>query len=170
MGSVIIDSDAFLCVRRLSLLDTICRAEGQRFVVMEYAARHELSSVSAQIDDLAARGILTLARVLARTEAFTVFRALLRSGVDKGEAEAIAWAMHADPSAIFVSNDAAARRHAIANRVQADDVLGLAVSLVRAGAAEDEVLGKLRIWEDPGQQLCKPRGFVSLDVAWRSRL
>lgn len=169
MSSVILDSDAFLCVRKLSILETICRTGGRRYVLMEYAARHELNSVSSQIDDLVARSGFTLARVVVRTEAYTAFRDLQRGGVDKGEAEAIAWAMHHDPTAIFVSNDVAARRLAHARKLRAEDVLGLAVLLVQDGAAEDEVLNKLRVWEDPGQQLCKPRGFVSLEIAWRER-
>jgi hypothetical protein len=169
MPDLLIDSDAFLCVRGLSLL-TMLVGRSTPFSMADYARRHELSSIDLELSALEARHVLTVRVVLARTPEHATFRRLTKTGTHKGEAEAIAWAISNAPDAVFVSHDAGARRTAAAERIFAVDVLGLAVLLVaNHGFPEVEVREKLAPWEDNRHSFGCPNDWKGIQQSWAER-
>src|SRR5580700_8334932 len=109
---VLLDADAFLAVRKLSVLEAMITS-GSRNVRMrmtQYAARHELSTIDRELRALEAQGRLSVHGVERRSDADHLYRQLVRDGVDKGEAEAVGWAVHfGSEEIVFVSVDHRAR-------------------------------------------------------------
>lgn len=157
----LIDSDAFICIRRLSILQELirCRIPIQ---MMEYAACHELSMLAAEINVLVASNQLTILAVIARTPAAQTWKQLKKDGVDKGEAEAIAWLLDqpVDARPIFISLDAGARKAAHDHHLRVDDVLGLGLRLAHTGVVPTETLeAKFAIWDDKKGDAGRPSNF-----------
>lgn len=169
MPELLIDSDAFLCVRGLSLL-TMLVETSTPFSMGDYARRHELSSLDVELTRLEAGRLLTVHAVVARTPEHAHFRRLTQAGTHKGEAEAIAWAVANAPTAVFVSHDAGARRVAAAERISAIDVLDLAIFLVEHnGFPEHDVREKLAPWEDNRHGFGCPKDWKGVEQSWAER-
>ncbi|MEP7124687.1 MAG: hypothetical protein ABJE95_27410 [Byssovorax sp.] len=135
-------------------------------VMCEFAARHELNDIDADIKALESNGYLTVKSVERRTPADSLYRKLKETGVDKGEAEAIAWAATLPDSdrPIFISADRAARVAAAKQSVREGDVLDLVVLLVESGALSKETARtKLAPWADREQQLGRPRDLLPFE-------
>jgi len=110
---ILFDADTFLCVRKLSLLRllyTVPASEGG-WIMTEYVARHELSTIFTELVTFIQEGRLHIEAVAVRgTPAAKMFKKLRRK-VHKGEAEAISWAasLPVAERPLFMSNDAGAR-------------------------------------------------------------
>jgi hypothetical protein len=80
----------------------------------EYVARHELNSIAAEIERLESQGAVEI-KAIPRRDA--TFRGLIKQGVHKGEAEAIAWilSVRKDLRPLFVSRDERAVRTALSH-------------------------------------------------------
>jgi predicted nucleic acid-binding protein len=164
---VLLDADAFLAVRKLSLLEAMIAAGtwNVRMRMAQYAARHELGSIDGELRALEAQGRLSVHGVERRSDADHLYRQLVRDGVDKGEAEAVGWAVHfGSDELVFVSVDHRARDVAGRHRILAADVMDLCVLLVdRAEVPADLLREKLSPWLDREQQLGRPRDLVPFD-------
>lgn len=169
MPDYLIDSDAFLCIRSLSILAAL--GDAAIPIAMGGIVRHrELSALDALLAALETRGLLRVNSVMARTPEHLDYQRLVRSGVDKGEAEAVAWAARNGPDITFVSLDRRARAAAASERVTACDVIGFAVRLARwNGLAEAELHEKLAPWEDDHFAFGCTKDFVSVAVTWAAR-
>jgi len=165
----LIEADAFLGLRKLSLLKLIEEAEIV-VTLTEFVARHELSTVSNVIDDLERKDLLSVHAVRSGTPERRRFNDLKRRA-DKGEAEAIAWALGQDEKPVFVSHDVRARALASEVGLTAFDVLDLAVELVESGQLQiADVQAKLMVWETEDQSFCRPKDFRILAEAWANRV
>jgi predicted nucleic acid-binding protein len=166
--SIVIDADAFLAIRTLSLLDVIAASPAMRgvLVMTEVVARHDLSPLGSLIRQAEAAGWLVVRAVRRRTPEDAVYRRLKRAGVHKGEAEAIAWSASraSESRPVLVSNDRDARKTATDERVRSGDVMDLVVLLVEAGVVPRAVAReKLGPWVDPEQQLGRPKDLTPFD-------
>jgi predicted nucleic acid-binding protein len=169
----LLDADAFICLRKWSLLEVFQRVPGLSFVMTEYVARHELSSLQQSLSTLEESGKLRIEAVAIRTPAFKRYKALLVAGADRGEAESIAWActVAQEERPVFVSLDALARRHARGAGLPVQDVMGLAVVVVEAGlVALEAVQPRLEVWEDSKQAFGRPRDFTTFEETWHRRV
>ncbi len=167
-NSLLIDTDALLSVRSLSVLREMHAAPAPSGVLVmgQYAARHELCDIASEINALEVSGHLSVQAVERRTPADRLYRQLKDAGVDKGEAEAIAWAalMPEPDRPTFISVDVRARAAAIKHGVRAGDVLDLVVLFVqRAVLSRDTARAKLAPWADREQQLGRPRDLLPFD-------
>lgn len=94
----------------------------------------------------------------------------LRRQIDKGEAEAIAWSLGQNEPPLFVSRDFNALACAIENKIPATDLMGLFVEMVESGAiAKDEAKRAADPWNDPVQQLGKPKDYKGFDATFARR-
>ena len=142
MIRLLLDADACLCLRKISLLSALAEHPLIELISTRYVARRELNSIQAEIHDLEKQGLMVVEEIQARTPAWRKFVDFYKSGVDKGEAELIAWAT-IQPQAdqpFFVSLDKKARWFALKQKVGAGDVMDLAVLLVKEKALEKSVL------------------------------
>jgi len=101
-----------------------------------------------------------------RTPADRLYRQLKDTGVDKGEAEAIAWAasLPEPDRPLFISADRGARVAAAKQQVRAGDVLDLVVLLVEnCVLLKETARAKLAPWADREQQLGRPRDLLPFD-------
>jgi len=92
--------------------------------------------------------------------------------VDKGEAEAIAWAAAEDKKSrpVFVSIDKQARYRATELGLRAHDLMDLAVLCVSAGLLDREsVRSALSVWDDKMQQFGRPSDYTTFDETWEKR-
>lgn len=166
---LVLDSDAFRFLRDLSLLEAVCgafRSHKLPVIVTEYVARHELALLDDLVRAMERTGQITVASLPAKSPASDRYRALKKTGADRGEAEAIAWICEiADTSQVlFVTRDKGAMRLAEDSGVSVADVLGILIEAIDvAGLDADTVRTALVRWDDPAQQVGKPNpwpGFV----------
>jgi len=166
------DADAFRCLHGLKLLDPVLDAlcgHGSN-VVTEYIARHELNLLSSVVDLYEKAGTLSIERVVKGTAAGVRYRQLQRTA-DKGEAEAIAWALEASSSTLFVTRDKGARDLAIAQGVAVTDVMGIVVEACELAGMDRELAKScLAVWDDPGQQLCRPNPYPGFEQTYAERV
>jgi predicted nucleic acid-binding protein len=171
--NLLLDADAFICLRKRSLLELLRAAPGVSLVSTQYIARHELNPLQREIAQLEKCGILTVPAVAVRTPAHGVFRALQKEGADKGEAEAIAWATSECPVDItaFVTLDKGARKLSEAKGLAAVDVFDLAVLLVQGEVLKiDDVRAKLSTWDDRADSFGRPADYTTFDDTWKRRI
>ena len=173
MRAILLDADAFRCLHGLRLLDATLHAlrPDRATFMTEYIARHELNLLDAEVTRLEAVGAVTIVPVMRSSEAGRRYRDLQR-GADKEEAEAIAWALDEPRAsrALFVSRDDGARRLATEERVPNTDVMGLLVEAALTGRLERTTLREaLAIWDDRGQQLCRPADYEDFDRTFAKR-
>jgi len=159
------DADALICLRSLALVERLCSSE--RFprpaVITQYVARHELSAIDGQIRELEAAGLVRVESILAKDPDF---RRLRQGGVDKGEAEAISWAMAQPPERrpAFISLDRKGRATARENGVSAGDVMDLLVDLIEQSVlTTEEARERVAPWDDRRQQRGRPSDFKTFD-------
>ena len=133
MSKYLIDSDAWLALRKLSVLDLMITATTlpRPLLMCEYAARHELSSIFGELSNLERQTYLSICSVHAKEKKLQI-RSLIREGTDKGEAEAVVWSLAQDNDCrpCFVSVDRGARRIAREKGLVAGDVFDLIVDLL----------------------------------------
>ena len=170
---LLLDADATLALSRLSLWELLLTTDVD-LLLTGYIAKHELSSMwSAKLESLVAEGRVALHEVRVKTPAYAKWRELQRAGADKGEAEAIAWAV-CEPKATrpwFVSADHRARKLAANERLEAFDLGDLAARLILAGALpEAAVIAKIAVWDDNRQQQGRPVGWVSVRESLPERM
>ena len=174
MRDLLIDADAFRFLRALWLLDEVFSAlrPDRRVLLTEYIARHELSVLSRDLDRLVSEGFVQVERVGIKTPAGRRYREFQREA-DKGEAEAIAWALDApSPSRpVFVSRDAGARRFAAAQGVASTDVMGVVVEAVLTGRLlRTRAEEALAVWDDRSQQVGRPEDYDSFEATFQRRI
>lgn len=165
----LIDADAFLCMRHVSVLKTLETATAALYMT-DFIARHELASVANVIEGLEHAGRLATAGIKGRTPAHQRYRELQKAGADKGEAEAIAWASLNKPNLIFITHDVGARKHAVSHKLTCDDVFGLAIRLVESKEMTfEEAKGKFSFWDDDKNAFGKPADYTSFAETWAKR-
>lgn len=174
MRDVLLDADAFRFLRGLGLLDEVLTALRREcdVVMTGYVARHELSALAADLARLEAAGLLRVESVLARSAAGRRYRDFQREA-DKGEAEAIAWALEraAEERPLFVSRDAGARRFAGEQRVPHTDVFGVIVEAVLLGGlSRERAASAVEVWDDKTQQLGRPADYESFERTFDVRV
>jgi len=165
MSKYLIDSDAWLALRRLSVLELMIGAETlpRPLLMCEYAARHELSSVSDELSVIEQQTHLHICGVHEKAKKQQI-RSLIKEGTDKGEAEAVVWSLAQDKDCrpCFVSIDRRARRLAREKGLTAGDVFDLIVDLLEGHVLDvARVQLKLLVWEDRRQQLGRPSDFTN---------
>lgn len=173
MSKYLIDSDAWLALRKLSVLELMIGAETlpRPLLMCEYAARHELSSISGELSNLEHQTHLHVCGVHEKAKKLQI-RSLVKEGTDKGEAEAVVWSLAQDKDCrpCFVSVDRRARQIGREKGLTAGDVFDLIVDLL-----EERILDvagvqlKLLVWEDRRQQLGRPSDFTNFRETLQKR-
>lgn len=134
----------------------------------EYIASHGLSAVASEIESLCKIGRLSIRSLSARDPGFRD----LKKQHDKGEAEAIAWAMQLPRGQrpIFISLDNKARDGAEKNGIPSGDILDLMIEAVESGEISFEVAReKASIWDDKRQQQGRPSDYTTFDETFKKR-
>jgi len=172
---LLIDADAFLCLREWRFLELLrCLTARVSLVLTGYVARHELKDVQNELTELQNCNLLTVQDVKARTPAFLRFRQFQKDGADKGEAESIAWAVGLPSDTakpVFVSQDRRARELATRNRLDAVDMFDLLILLNEHGLIEKgEVESRLASWDDDSHLACQPGDFTKFEATWEKHL
>ena len=156
----------------------VALAQHTKIVLTEYVARHELNLLQREIDRLERSRVIEIVRLLKGTEAAKRFREFQRPATkgerppDKGEAEAIAWALDEPPAtrAIFVTRDEGATRFARQMGVPVVDVMGIVVEACLVGGLDRAAAAQaLSVWDDRGQQLCRPVDYEGFDQTFAAR-
>lgn len=165
MARYLIDSDAWLALRKLSVLELMTGADtlSGPLLMGEYAARHELSSISGELSVLEQQNLLYVCCVHEKTKKQHI-RNLIKEGTDKGEAEAVVWSLAQDVELrpYFISIDRKARWIAREKGLTAGDIFDLIVDLVDEHVLDiDKVQLRLLVWEDRSQQLGRPADFTN---------
>lgn len=171
---LLIDADAYLCLRKWGLLQLLLRMAGKVTIVLAgYVAHHELNDIQSELEEHQKSGTISVQDVKARTQAYRHFRELQNKGADKGEAESIAWANGLPKASrpLFVSQDVHARRLARENGLEAVDMFDLAIHLHAFGLVEkSEVQSLLASWDDNPHLACQPSDFAKFDETWSRHL
>jgi len=171
---LLIDADAYLCLRKWGLLKVLLRMPGEVSIVLAgYVAHHELNDLQSELGEFQESGAVLVQDVKARTPAYRLFRELQNKGADKGEAESIAWAngLPKGSRPLFVSQDVHARQLARGNGLEAVDMFDLAIHLHEFGLVEkSEVQSLLASWDDNPHLACQPSDFIKFDETWSRHL
>ncbi len=173
MSKYLIDSDAWLALRKLSVLGLMITAGklADPLLMCEYAARHELSSLCDELSNLEKQSLLRVCSVQGRMERSQI-RSLIKEGAHKGEAEAVVWALDQDRDCrpFFISVDRRARQTARQKGLFAGDIFDLIVDLLEESViVVTEVQPKLLVWEDRKQQIGRPSDYTIFGEALRKR-
>lgn len=177
MPGLLIDSDAWLCLRHLTWLPALIGCEIP-LRMAERAFRIELNALRRELDVLESSGRLVVVSVFKGTPAYQAFRQWTRrEGMDPGEAEAIAWEVHRAPTArtdapmILVSNDRGARDMAKREKLAVFDVFSLLVwGALNGHWRVDAAQACIRHWEDdPHAGFCRPKDFTTVEASWAAR-
>lgn len=178
MTPVVIDADAFHCLRSFGLLgylEGFCRngtAPSAPLLCVGYVAHHELNAIHAEIERLVATGVIRVLQIATRSPSSTAGRELRQRhrGIDKGEAEAIAWLLTENPRFPFVSCDVRARRIAHDEGIVAWDPLDLVHEWIIAGVlSADDARSRLVSWTDDPHARWRPRDFRGVEETLRQR-
>lgn len=176
MSRSLIDSDAFNAMRSLGLLAELCARlpPDQPLLMVGYPAYVELNPLQREIAALKVSGKLVVHDVIKKSPAGERMKKLIRQGVDKGEAEGIAWAVETferDERPIFVSVDVRARKHAMGNQIVAVDMMGAIVEWVEDGLLDRAKAKALTVvWDDRAQECGRPSDYVTFDHTYAQRL
>ena len=165
---VVIDTDAVLCLRHLGLLPAFLGAPAFERRMGQFAARHELSDIQAEVERWEARGELEVVALSARDKTLRQ----LKQVVDKGEAEALAWmTAHGEDGDLFISNDKLARQTAYKHGLAAGDAFELLVRMVVSGVLSRAALREATaVWEDPRRSFCRPADYDGFDGTYDRRV
>jgi predicted nucleic acid-binding protein len=163
-------------MRTLGLLSEICGhlPVDQPLLMVGHAAYIELNPLQEEIELLKSSGSLSVPEVILKSPAGQRLKSLRKEGVDKGEAEAIAWAVETYDRAerpIFVSIDKGARRHATRNQLVAVDMMGAVVEWVEDALIDRATAIKLTVvWDDRAQERGRPGDYDTFDNTYARRL
>lgn len=170
---LLLDADAFLCLRKHDLIDILIAAPKVELLMTGFVARRELNSIETHIKEMECSKALTVYDVRTKSPEFDRYRSILRTGVHKGEAESVAWAIEKTTGAtrpVFVSLDVRARKMAAANGLKSLDVFDLMVVMERRGLCKlPDIRSRLGGWDDDPHGFCRPPGFTTFDETWRKR-
>lgn len=161
---LLLDADATINLRSLGLLTWLVESDVD-LTWTSFVFEHELSGLLGELEPLRDRGRVNVYGLQARTRAFGAFKELKRQGLDKGEAEAIAWArdIKASQPRFFVSDDRAARRVAGDNPTAISTAECVAL-LVAMGKLDLEAARELlAVWDDQSKQHGRPKGWRCFD-------
>lgn len=181
MRTILLDANAVFDLNGLKLLDVVLGALAPRTPIelTGFVARTELNVLSPYIERLEGQHVLSVRHVVRGTPAGKRYREFLRAitqrelRVDKGEAEAVAWALDQpwESRALFVTGDVGAQEFAKSHQVPVTDVLGLIVEACEEGGLDREVASEaVAVWKDPRQQLGRPARYAGFDAAYAERL
>jgi predicted nucleic acid-binding protein len=143
-------------------------------VMTEYVARHELRDLQPEVTALEGEKRLRVEPVSNRKSELQGrrFREYRAEGLDKGEAESLAWVMGLDGDRpLFISNDRAARRGFDRHGAPAGDVMDLIVEAVKSGAVELTAVREVAsaAWDERPNHLCRPRDYSDFDQTFAQR-
>lgn len=173
-SSYLLDADAFHALRTLGLIEPICQrlSPDRPLLMTAIIARIELNPLQRLIAELVTARRLVVHEVGHATPAGRRFKELRRNGVDRGEAEAIAWSLEtASEPPIFVSVDARARKEATKNGLTALDVMGAIVDWIEDGMLDRAVASQaLGVWADRSQECGRPKDFTDFQDTYGRRL
>jgi len=175
---LLLDADAFLALRKLSVLQDLLRLVGGGHFEVGLTAiirNHDLHTVRTETDRLHADGVIAVHVVDVDGPAGRFYARLRRNprtstgkAVHKGEQEAIAWAVHSERRVLWISCDAGARDLARDHHIETGDVLALVCALVRSGHLTQEAAkNRLRPWDEVFSGMCRPKDYAGLDEALR---
>ena len=176
MRPLLLDADAFRCLRDLGLLRPLLEgfAPPPGVHLTEYIARHELTQRQADVASRESAALLSGHPLGEGASAQVRYRQFQKDRLaDKGECEGIAWALDAPPAGrpVFITRDRGATLFARSQGVPVTDVLGLAVEALRRNLTDRETLrSSLARWDDPQIQICRPAGYRSFDLEVDERL
>ena len=166
-----LDSDAFIFLKKLGLLKDLidlARPPTPRLALhmTSFVARHELSSVLAELETMVKDLTLKIWDVKTKTAAFALFRELKDGGYDKGESELGAWIATESKETILVSCDKAVPRMAKSLKIRSLDIGQLVVVLVKDGLITHEIAEeRLSPWSNPHTGIGRPPGWTNLTDA-----
>lgn len=175
MARYVFDCDAWHFAHKLrtserSLLQAALQHdECSPIVLTEYVQKHELCNYAETIDRYVRECTVVTERLSAQNHDF---KRLRQQGVDKGEAEIIAWLLTLRKSdrLLLVLRDVRATAAARAEKLGCTDLLGLAIDMFKMGAiTESEARTVLSVWDDKTQQLGRPRDWDEFDRTWARR-
>lgn len=176
MRAILFDADAFICVRAMSLLRLLRSSPvlTTPMLMTEYVARHELRDVQTDVDSLVKEGRLNIHQVSRRKTdpSGQRYREYIAEGLDKGEAESLAWVMGlGSERPFFVSNDGEARAGFRRLSAPAGDVLDLIVDAVESGGVPLEAAREVAsaAWDDRPNNQCRPRDYTDFDASYARR-
>jgi hypothetical protein len=162
----LLDADAVLALRSLSVLDLLLELARQKKLslsLMEWVRDHELSDLRPFLDG---KPELSIERIVKGTPSWDTQRKMRKEGkADKGEIEAIAWATtQKDTKDIrFVSVDSRARHFASANHLTPLDVRDLCCDLVIGGMVEEATMAQRLVpWDERTTGMGKPPDYRGL--------
>jgi predicted nucleic acid-binding protein len=169
---ILLDSDAFFCLRGLCILDILCQTNKFAVSLTSFIARTELNDIADTVNQMATSGRISIEKVLVRTPTYLEYKQLLRSGVHKGEAEAIAWicSLPKEQRPAFVSNDVGARTAAVQKGLETGDVMDLLVCIVQLGVLTKHEAQQLTIpWGCHPNAFCRPKDYTIFDTTFCNR-
>jgi len=170
---LLLDADATVVMRGLSLFSTIIGTSVPLYFT-GFIYHHELRSLR-DLETLRERGRITIHDVRLRTPENDVRRSLERdAGVDKGEAEAMAWLWAEEERTNeiwFVTLDRRARAVAAARGLNTANVAETAALLVLwevIGVADAR--NHLLVWDHRRHQAGRPKDWTTFDDRFPSVL
>ena len=166
MRRYVFDADAWIFGRRLSsgglsLLSAAVEHEHTSPIFLTgYVCTRELANAGPHLERYIQQKKVVVHEIEQRDPEF---KRLKQAGVDKGEAEIIAYllGLRKRQRPLYVVRDGAATRAARAEKLDVTDLLGLAVDLVNWGAipSEEKAQEILSVWDDKSQELGRPRDW-----------
>ncbi|HEY7373756.1 MAG TPA: hypothetical protein VIF57_16465 [Polyangia bacterium] len=141
----------------------------------QYVARHELHDVQADVAALEAEKRLRIEPVSVRKTdpQGRRFREYRNEGLDKGEAESLAWVMGLDQAErpIFITNDRGARAGFVRHGAPVGDVMDLVVEAITSGAVETAAAREVvsASWDDRPNHRCRPQDYSYFDATLAKR-
>jgi predicted nucleic acid-binding protein len=139
---LLLDADAFLCLRKISLLGLLIEESQVSLVMTGYVATHELSSIEGEMAQMRAASSLKIKEVSVNSQEYKKYCEFKKCH-DRGEAEAVAWAItNRSKELYFVSQDAGAQKLAKKEKISHGNVAGLGAELVERGIFTDLAIKK----------------------------
>ncbi len=162
---LLLDADATINLRSLGVLEVLLKSD-ITLTWTSYVFENELSSLQAELGPLRMSRRLHVAEVRTRTTAHALYKQLKQDGVDKGEAEAIAWSrnnVETRGPRFFVSDDGHARASAGDDppAIRSAECVALLVATGRLKLHRAREL--LSVWDDRSQHQGRPKRWQSFD-------
>jgi len=168
---LLFDADATINLRSIGMLEVFLGSDVE-LIWTSYVFENELCDLQRELGPLRASGQIQVAALSVRTPAHQAFQDLKRQGVDKGEAEAIAWSRSTPTMSrrFFVSDDKRARKTANGDPPAISSAECVALMVLSDKLREDEAQELLGVWDDEGQRQGRPRGWKSVEQDFQKLL